>query len=47
MGTGGLRVFRVRRVYYCIHIPCDAYPSGAGRKLLREIPQDPDELKGE
>lgn len=46
MGTRGLRVFRVHGVYYCTHIPYDAYPSGAGRELLHEIPQDPDELKG-
>lgn len=46
MGTRGLRVYRVRGIYYRIFVNSDAYPRGLGKAMLNEIPSDPDDLKG-
>lgn len=46
MGTRGLRVYRVRGIYYRIFVNSDAYPRGLGKAILNEIPSDPDDLKG-
>lgn len=46
MGTRGLRVYRARRIYYSTYLPYDAYPTGAGKEIVEEIPIDPAALKG-
>lgn len=46
MGTRGLRVYRVRGIYYRIYLFCDASPAGAGKEIADEIPTDPEALKG-
>lgn len=46
MGTRGLRVYRVHGIYYKIFLRWDAYPSGAGKEIVHEIPTDPEALKG-
>lgn len=47
MGTRGLRVYRVRRIYYPIFVCYGAYPSGLGKDIVNEIPSDPEAFKGE
>lgn len=45
MGTRGLRVYRVHGIYYRFFI-YDAYPCGAGKDIIHEIPADPEAFKG-
>lgn len=46
MGTRGLRVYRVHGIYYKTFLGWDAYPTGAGKEIVQEIPTDPEALKG-
>lgn len=45
MGTKALRVYRVRGRYYCIREYFSGNPTGVGRQVVDEIPDDPGEFE--
>jgi len=47
MGTRGIWGYRHKGQYYIIYTQWDSYPEELGKKLVTDVPSDPDEFKGE